>query len=96
MKRVTKKDLQAIVDRINRIKNTPQTTYTRKIQPDGTTKLMANVGNYHLIFAYGGVSLRQISNESGGTCDVLLSGHVPKRELQRLLVAYIKKIEDAV
>ena len=96
MKRVTKNDLQAIVDRINRIMKTPQKFYTRQPLPDGRTKTMVNVRHYDLHFTYGGVALYQTVNENGGIRDVLNTGHVPKRELQRLLFAYIYGMEDAV
>ena len=51
MNRITEKHLQSVVDRLNRITNSPDEAY-RTV--DGQT--VGNVGNYHLSHAYGGVS----------------------------------------
>lgn len=88
--RVTIKDLQSIVDRINRITNSPMEPYTKT--PDG--KYKANVGNYHLSQAYGGVDLHRMSNEAGGVYTPLNCGHVSKRELQKLLFSYISGLTE--
>ena len=90
MKRVTEKDLQAIVDRINRMTNSPMAPYTRG--DDGY--LHAQIGNYSLSFAYGGVSLIRMVNPGGGVSDVLMSGHVPKRELQTAMFAFMRGMES--
>lgn len=84
MTRVTRKDLEAIVARINRMTDSPAEPYRKE-----GDRYIANVGNYHLSGAYGGWALHQMGNESGGTRDVLQSGHVPARELQGLMFAYI-------
>lgn len=47
-----------------------------------------NPHNYHIDSAYGGVSLVKFGNEGTGTYDVLACGHVPKRELFSLLLAF--------
>lgn len=87
--RVTEKQLQAIVDRINRMMGTPMATYTK----DAEGRYRANVGNYHLDFAYGGVKLAQIASDGGGTHDVLRIGYVTKRELESALFSFIAGIE---
>jgi hypothetical protein len=80
MNRVTEKQLQAIVDRLNRVTNSPMEPYIKgKAQP----------GNYHLSHAYGGVCLHRMFNEGGGVSSPLSIGHVPKRELLNLMHAYI-------
>ena len=89
--RVTEAHLQAIVDRLNRLTDSPLEAYTR----DETGRLRANVGNYHLSFAYGGVSLHRMANESGGVSTPLYSGHIPKRELAERLHAFIYGIQTA-
>lgn len=83
--RVTEKHLQAIVDRLNRITGSPEAPYI-----DGAIQ----VGNYHLSHAYGGVCLHRMYNDGGGVTSPLSCGHVPKRELQNLLYAYICGIES--
>lgn len=92
MNRVTEKDLQAIVDRINRMMGTPMAPYVPRSNPD-IGGLVAQIGNFHLDHAYGGVALHQTLNDGGGVCDVLQSGHVPKRELQTAMFAFIRGIE---
>lgn len=57
MNRITIKDLQCMVDRINTVTGSPMQSWT-----DGK----ANVGNYHLDWAYGGVALDRMYNTSGG------------------------------
>lgn len=84
MSRITEKDLQAIVDRINRITNSPAVPYI-----DGK----AQIGNYHISHAYGGVALHRMHNENGGVSSPLSTGHIPKRELAALMYAFINGIE---
>ena len=84
MNRVTEKRLQAIVDRLNRITNSPMEPYIGR---------EAQIGNYHLSHAYGGVCLHRMHNENGGVSSPLSIGHVPKRELAALMYAYISGVE---
>lgn len=88
--RTTIKHLQAIVDRINRITHSPMESYVKG--EDG--KYVAQIGNYHLDGAYGGYALHRMHNKSGGIEDVLGVGHVPKAELERLLFAFIRGLEE--
>lgn len=87
--RVTLSRLEAIVQRINKMLDCPETPYT-KID-DG--RYRANVGNYHLSQAYGGVALHQMCSDGGGVRDVLNLGHVSKRELEAAMFAFIEGIE---
>lgn len=80
MKTITIAQLQAVVDRINRITGSPLTPYTNG---------KANPGNYHLSGAYGGVCLHQMYNMGGGVSSPLSTGHISKRELLALMQAYI-------
>ena len=82
--RVTEKHLQNIVDRLNRITGSPMKPY------EGNK---AQIGNYHLSHAYGGVCLHRMGNEGGGVSSPLSTGHISKRELQGLLYAFISGIE---
>jgi len=84
----TKRELETVVERLNRITNSPLATYTKR--DDG--KFTANIGNYHLSGAYGGYALHRLVNEAGGVQDVLRTGHVPKAELCRLMHAFIQGI----
>lgn len=85
--RVTEKQLQAIVDRINRITGSP-------LEPYANGK--AQIGNYHLSHAYGGVCLHRMHNDGGGVSSPLSVGHVTKRELANLMYAYICGLNEVV
>jgi len=86
--RITDKDLQAVVDRINRAIGTPMTPYKPY---DPAIGAQPNANNFHLSHAYGGVCLHQMSSREGctGIRTVLCGGHVPKRELYNLMHAYL-------
>ena len=83
--RVTQSHLQAVVDRINRITGSPMVPYVGTI---------AQVGNYHLSGAYGGVCLHRMSNIGGGVSSPLSTGHIPKRQLLDLMYAYIQGLNE--
>lgn len=85
MQRITEAHLQAKIDRLNRVTGSPAEPYT-----DGK----ANIGNYHLSHAYGGVCLHRMHNSGGGVSSPLSTGHVSKRELAGLLDAFINGIES--
>lgn len=84
MERTTQKQLEFLCARINAAHQTPAQPYERI---DGS--LVGQIGNYHLSGAYGGVSLHQIANESGGARDVFSCGHVTKRDLYNRMAAYL-------
>jgi hypothetical protein len=88
--RITEKQLDALCERLNKATGSPLAAYTRR--DDGT--LRANVGNYHISHAYGGVCLHRMCDESGGVTTPLSTGHVPKRELWNLMHAYLRGIES--
>jgi hypothetical protein len=88
--RITQKDLEAVVKHINEITHSPLESYTKDLEG----RLKANVGNYHLSYAYGGVALHRMSNGSGGVTTPINSGHVTKRELYKLMQAYINGITE--
>lgn len=87
--RISEKDLEHIVESLNVATNSPKSTYTKG--KDGTSK--ANVNNYHLSYAYGGVSLHR-NVKGGGTTDVLSSGHTTKRELYTMMRAFLAGIQE--
>ena len=87
MTRITNRNLELVVKLINKATGSNPAPWTKT---DG--KLHANVGNYHIDGAYGGVALDQMANEGGGTRDVFSCGHVPKRELYNRMTAYLEGI----
>lgn len=90
--RITDKDLRYWVDHLNRITGNPEQPWSVK---PGADRHTANVGNYHLSHAYGGVCLHQMMNEAGGITCPLMQGHVPRRALYDQLRAFIAGIELA-
>lgn len=91
MKRITEKDLECVVNRLNRITNSPLEPYAKS--PIGN-HIKAQIGNYHLSWAHGGVTLHRMHNEHGGVTTPLNCGHVSKRELYNLMQAYISGLLD--
>ena len=88
MERITKKDLESRISDLNRITGNANETYTK--QDDG--KFRANIGNYYLSGAYGGVKLEQICSDGGGCSDISRQGFGTKRELYNWMNAYIDGI----
>lgn len=83
--------LRARVDMLNKLAGAPLTPWIRTA--DGRN--VAQVGNFHLSGAYGGVSLHCMHNEAGGLRDVFGCGHITRRELFDRLCAYMQGFEDA-
>ena len=79
--RITDKQLDSLCEHLNRITSSP-------LKPWANGR--ANVGNYHISHAYGGVCLMQHVNESGGATCPLGQGHGTKRELYNTMHAHIK------
>jgi hypothetical protein len=82
--RITERQLDAICGIINRMTSNPEEAY-------GHYK--ANIGNYHISHAYGGVSLHQMISTGGGVRDVFSCGYIPKRDLASRMYAYINGLE---
>ena len=83
MQRITERHLQAIVNRLNEITSSPMEPYTR----DADERFVANVGNFHLDYAYGKVKLVRMGNESGGITS--LTGFGTKRETYNAIHAFM-------
>lgn len=88
MERITEKQLEAVVLRLNKITGNPEHAWTKT-----ATGIKGNIGNYHLDFAYGYVSLVQMHNEGGGIERILPGG--TKRELYEQMQAYLKGLTTA-
>jgi hypothetical protein len=84
-RRITVKDLESIIARINRETGSPAEPWTA----DATGRLRANIGNFHLSRAYGGFALHRMVTDGGGVSEPLHTGHVPARELLTQLHAYL-------
>jgi len=89
MDRVTNKQLETLVDWINKTTNSPVESYVKS--DNGCYK--AQPGNYHLGEAYGGVTLYRMINASGSTANIFGNGYMPKRDIANSLYAFIRGIE---
>jgi hypothetical protein len=89
--RITQRDLEATVARLNRLTDSPMDYAKPFVQG---VPFCSNVGNYHIDSAYGGVQLVRVVNTGGGISNVLGFGHVTKRELYERMHAFIAGIES--
>ena len=89
MNRITEKMLQARIDYLNEITGNPAAPYIK----DENGRYKAQIGNYHLSHAYGGVCVHQISNEGGGVREPLFSGYGTKRGCFEALCSFISGYE---
>lgn len=89
--RITDKHLTALCDRLNKVTGSPMTAYA--IGEDNRSH--AQVGNFHISHAYGGVCLHRMVNTSGGVSCPLQAYHGPKRELYDQMQAMLRGIELA-
>lgn len=91
MHRITNRDLEGMVKRLNTLTKMPLTSYT--IDTDG--RCMPNAGNYHLDWAYGGVKLVRMSLTPGcsGVSEPIYMGYGTKRECYDRIYAFICGIE---
>ena len=84
--RVTEARLEHLCKRLNESCDTP-------IKAWGDNG--SNVGNYHIDHAYGGVSLHQMLSEGGSVRDVFSCGHVPKRDLEGRIEAFLVGVQSS-
>lgn len=86
--RITDKDLDRLAERLNNLTKSPTKPYDTV---DG--KMTAQVGNFHISHAYGGVCLHRMSNTSGSVSTPLVSYHQPKRALYDAMHTFMDGIE---
>ena len=88
--RTTNKCLETLCQWINERTGSPLKPYT---WDEATGRNRANVGNYHLSHAYGGVCLHRMHNEGGGVTTPLVHGHIPKRELELAMRSFLAGLD---
>ncbi len=88
--RITDSMLEARVRRLNELTGSPMSPYSTI---DGRS--VANIGNFHLSYAYGGVCLHRMANEDGGVRTPIISYHTTKRDLFDLINAFMDGIQFA-
>jgi hypothetical protein len=91
MTRITEKQLQAVVDRINRTLGTPMAPYSK----DADGKYLPCGSAYLLDMAYGGYALHQMMPTGSGERDTLGCGHVTKRELWDRMHTFLTGLDAA-
>ena len=89
MDRITKAQLQYLVERINTLTNNPLTYSTRD---NGNFKV--NIGHYHLYGAYSATGLHQTMNEGGGVHEIISLS--TKRELYNRMQSFISGLQAKV
>lgn len=82
--RITQADLERLVVAINMGTGNPCEPYKK----DASGKHVAQAGNYHLSYAYGGVALEQMC-KGGGVRRISSTGYGTKRELYQWMQAFI-------
>ena len=90
--RITRKDLDNVVRRLNTIAGTPQEPYIK----DEAGKFKPQANCYLIGGAYGGWHLEQMSSIEGctGIRTPISMGYVSKRECYNAIQAYISGILD--
>jgi len=86
MDRITNKQLEYLIGRINMLTNSPLNYSTRD---NGQFK--ANIGHYHIYSAYGATGLHQTMNEGGGVREII--GLSTKRELYNRMQSFISGLQ---
>lgn len=76
---------------LNRIMHRPEAAYTETIE-DGKKRYKANIGNYHISYAYGGACLHETATEGGGVHCPVGNYHRPKRELLEAMDNFMEGI----
>ena len=84
------KTLEAVCEFINKAMGSPLTPYTRT-----ESGLTANIGNFHLSLAYGGVCVHRMDNDGGGITEPIWSGHISKAKAENKMRAYLRGLEMA-
>jgi len=90
--RITEKKLQLVVDKLNRVTGNHLSPFTMGVNDLGVRVIKANVGTYVLDYAYNGVGLEQVDNESHGVRSII-SGYETKRDLYNRISAFILGFE---
>ena len=95
MERISIRQLETLVARLNDITGNPATPWTREALQGthGDGRMVANIGNYHISQQYGGVCLHQMHNSGGGVTCPLDNYHGTKRGLWAGMHAFIRGIE---
>lgn len=84
------KTLEALCKQINKATGSPLTPYTRT-----ESGLTANIGNFHLSEAYGGICVHRMHNADGGITEAIWGGHISKAKAETKMRGYLAELEMA-
>jgi hypothetical protein len=88
--RITQKDLDHLVARINVATGSPMFPYNDHGKGSAPGKRYTpNAHNYHLDYAYGGVKLVRMCGEGSGISEISTGGFGTKRELYQWMQAFL-------
>ena len=87
--RTSIKTLEKLCDWINEATGSPMTPYTG----DENGNMRANIGNFHLSLAYGGVCIHRMANDGGGVTTPIFQAHLPKKEAEARMRAFLRGLE---
>ena len=82
--------LESQVEQINTLTGSPTTPWSKNAEGS----LKANVGNYHLDYAYGGVRLVRHVTDGGGIRVISTDSFSTKRQLHSWMGAFITGIDN--
>ena len=85
--RITNAMLDGRVKYLNEVTGNASKPYTN----NGSSHV-ANIGNYHISSAYGGVELERMYNSGGGITTISHDGYGTKKQLYAFLNAFIDGI----
>lgn len=97
--RITQRDLDGVVARLNRMVGVPEHEERREpTEQERAAGILypSTVGRYYWSGAYGGVELQQVVNYGGGVRSVLHTGHVSRREAYQTACAYADGLADSM
>lgn len=83
-------DLEYLCKRLNEVTKSPLKQYIR----NESGKLEAQIGNFHLSQAYGGVCLHRIMSVGGGITKPISMGYETKKDAYKLIAAYLEGVES--
>jgi len=87
MKRISEKDLEAVIKRINIILKAPLEPYVKT-----GSKFKAQIGNYHLAIEGGGFHLQKMSCKNGSVSRILYGA--TKTELYNNIQSFISGLYE--
>ena len=86
--KITQRKLESVATKINNITGNPVKTHLR--ESDGA---IANIGNYHIVFAGNKAILYQMASLEGAADNVFGTGFLPKKTLLSLMQVFILGLE---